>query len=199
VSAVDLRPRSYRVVLPPQWWAIELDEGSAEKSVAALVRRQFTGIDDAPLARQAVAEYLMQQVERAREANGIELYLSTFRTGEIVLPASLLICYSPRPSREIPLEDLAEVLAVSEAASSVRSVEVRPLPVGQAIRRLSYWAVVEDPTVEPVPAINLDWHLPVPAGEGALVTLSFATGLVTLEEPLLGLFDAIASTFEWTW
>ena len=46
----------YRLVAPDDWFAVGLEPDQMERSVAALVKRQFAGIDNAPhLKAQAPA------------------------------------------------------------------------------------------------------------------------------------------------
>ena len=119
--------------------------------------------------------------------------------GPVVLPASLVISLIPGPGQEVPLEDLAEYLAVGDGEYSVRDIGVVTLPEGDALRRVVYRVVTVGSEVEPVPALNVEYLIPVPAGQGALLNLSFSTSLVTLETAYTELFDAVAETLTWRW
>jgi len=201
-AGIDPRPRDYRFVLPPDWWRIGLDDTVRARDVDRLVRHQFAGLDDQPLARRNVTAELLRRADLAASSGGIDLYLSMMRRADVVVPASLLVTYTPPPDGGVPdLASLADVLAVSETAQ-VRTSEVAQAGTGPAIRRLAY--VIEETEVGDgpplqTPSVALDWHLPVPAGEGALLTLSFASPLVVLEDSLVELFDTIVATTTWVW
>jgi hypothetical protein len=190
---VSAGPAGYRLVVPQGWWAVELDPERTAASVAALVEHQWRGVDDAPhLKAQARAE-LNRQAAAAREAGGLELYLSVDALEGVPLSASLLVSSAA----------LAGPGELTELADRRRrnGADVVPvqLPAGPALR--SRWAEastldgVEDAEL-PVTTC-LDVHVPVP-GLPRVLLLSFRTPLEPLAQPMVELFDAITTTLQWS-
>ena len=61
----------YRLVIPDGWFAVDLEPGRMERSVAALVKRQFAGIDNAPHLRAQAGRQLLAQARAAQAAGGL--------------------------------------------------------------------------------------------------------------------------------
>lgn len=182
-------PASFALVLPDGWWSLDLDPDATPSSAAALVEQQWRGVDNAPhLKAQARAE-LLERAQDARDAGGSHLYLSVGRLGGVPLSAALLVC---------PLEAGGPDALAGLAARHPDAAWV-DLPAGRAVRR--QWRQPARPSGADgaVTATTcLDLQLAVPGAEDRLLLLSFRTPLEPLAEPLVALFDAIASTLRWT-
>jgi hypothetical protein len=196
VSA-DPRPAGYRLVTPDGWWRVDLAPDRREQSVERLVRQQFAGLDDAPIERRQVTAEVLAQAERAYATGGVELYLSTLVAGVLPLSSSLVVSFTPGVGEPMALQALADEVAHSETAVQVVSSTVEELPCGPAVRRVARMVVPMKEEQEPAPSLSVDWHLPVPHGAGDMLSLSFATPVVALEDALTELFDAVAATFTW--
>ena len=120
----------YRLVVPDGWFAVDLDPGRRELSVAALVKRQFAGIDNAPHLKAQAREQLLAQALVAQAAGGLEMFLSLDPVARIPLAASLVIFLVPASGCHwVTAADLARSLMGEE-----RRVTVVELPAGQAVR-----------------------------------------------------------------
>jgi len=177
----------YRLVIPDGWFAVDLEPGRMERSVAALVKRQFAGIDNAPHLRAQAGQQLLAQARAAQAAGGLEMFLSLQQVAGVPLAASLVIFLVPPPGTAmVTAADLARTLA-----GDGRRVTVADLQVGQAARVLRQTGAEDGPTMA-----TLEVFVPVPHN-GEWLLLSFATPLGPLAPALTKLFDAICTTLRW--
>jgi hypothetical protein len=177
----------YRLVVPDGWYPIDLEPGQRERSVAALVKRQFAGIDNAPHLKAQARQQLLAQTQAARAAGGLEMFLSLQQVAGIPLAASLVIFLVPPPGTQVvSAADLARSLTGYE-----RQVTVVDLPAGQAVRVLRRTGSEDGPA-----SATLEVFVPVPHN-GEWILLSFATPLGPLAPALTKLFDAICTTLRW--
>jgi hypothetical protein len=187
-----LGPERYEIVVPQGWWAIDLDPTRRDAQIAALVDRQWCGVDDAPhLKAQARAE-LGRQAAEAAAAGGLQLFLSVGTLAGVPLSASLLVSSVPLAS-PAELADLAE-----RRRAEGREVTQLVLPAGPALRTRWRVRTEPDPQAGPQPATTcLDLHVPVPSAPRVLL-LQFRTPLEPLADVLVELFDAVAATLRWS-
>lgn len=177
----------YRLVVPDGWFAVDLDPGRRERSVAALVKRQFAGIDNAPHLKAQAREQLLAQTLAAKAAGGLEMFLSLDPVAGIPLAASLVIFLVPASGGHwVTAADLARSLMGEE-----RRVTVVELPAGQAVRTAGRRSSPGEPE-----SATLEVFIPVPHN-GEWLLLSFATPVSPLVPALSKLFDAICATLRW--
>jgi hypothetical protein len=177
----------YRLVVPDGWFAVDLDPGRRELSVAALVKRQFAGIDNAPHLKAQAREQLLAQALAAHAAGGLEMFLSLDPVAGVPLAASLVIFLVPASgSHWVTAADLARSLMGEE-----RRVTVVELPAGQAVRTAGRRSSPGEPE-----SATLEVFIPVPHN-GEWLLLSFATPVSPLVPALSKLFDAICATLRW--
>jgi hypothetical protein len=177
----------YRLVVPDGWFSIDLEPGRRERSVAALVKRQFGGTDSAPHLTAQARQQLLAQTQAAQAAGGLEMFLSLQQVAGVPLAASLVIYLVPPSGTEMmTARDLARPLT-----SDGRHASVVDLPAGQAVRAVGR----PSPTGEQGSA-TLEVFAPVPHN-GEWLLLSFATPLSPLVPALTKLFDAICTTLRW--
>jgi hypothetical protein len=177
----------YRLVVPDGWFAVDLAPGGREPSVAALVQRQFAGIDNAPHLRAQARRQLLAQTQAAQAAGGLEMFLSLQQVAGVPLAASLVIFLVPPPGTQgVTAADLARSLTSGE-----RRVAVVDLPAGQAVRALGRLSSPDGQE-----SATLEVFVPVPHN-GAWLLLSFATPVSPLVPALTKLFDAICITLRW--
>jgi hypothetical protein len=177
----------YRIVAPDGWFAVDLEPGRMERSVAALVKRQFAGIDNAPLLKAQARQQLLAQTQAAQAAGGLEMFLSLQQVAGVPIAASLVIFLVPTPGQVVTAADLARSLDTGDE----RRVTVVDLPVGQAVRVFRRTGT-EDGSA----SATLEVFVPVPHN-GEWLLLSFATPLGPLAPALTKLFDAICTTLRW--
>ena len=177
----------YRLTVPDGWFPVDLEPGRRERSVAALVKRQFAGIDNAPHLKAQAREQLLAQTLAAQAAGGLEMFLSLDPVAGIPLAASLVIfLVPPSGTQGVTAADLARSLIGDE-----RRVTVVDLPVGQAVRALGRRS-----SPDRQESAALEVFVPVPHN-GEWLLLSFATPVSPLVPALTKLFDAICTTLRW--
>jgi hypothetical protein len=181
----------YRLVVPDGWFAIDLDPAWRERAVAALARRQFAGLDNAPHLRVQARDDLLTRAADAYAAGGLEMFLSLEQIAGIPLPASLVIFAVPPP--EGSQQTAASLAAV--LGGSGRQVTVVDLPAGRSVRSVQRDGP-DGTSHSDAASCSLEVFVPVPGGGGWLL-LSFATPFGPLAVAMTRLFDAICTTLRW--
>jgi hypothetical protein len=177
----------YRLVVPADWHAVDLDPAGRQQSVAALVNRQFAGADNAPHLKAQAKRELLARAVATRAAGGVELYLSLQQISGVPVPASLAIFLVPPDNgRTVTADQFAQILANDD-----RQVTLVDLPAGRSVRVLRSGS-----TAEAQGSAIHEVFVPVP-DNGHWLLLAFATPIGPLARPLSGLFDAIAATLRW--
>ncbi|WP_329471894.1 hypothetical protein OIE75_21925 [Streptomyces sp. NBC_01723] len=196
----DTAPADYRLLLPDGWFRILLDPDMRNRSVDALVERQFHGIDNAPHLKEELRSDLQRRAAKAYRSGGIELYLSLQEAGPFTVPASLLVTLAPlRHAEPLPPEDLARALAAEAEPGETPEVSVEELAAGVAVRvrrRTQQPSADSDASAEHA-SVSVEYHVPVP-GTAAFLLLTFSTPLEPIADAMAGLFDAIAGSLTWT-
>lgn len=195
----DAPPRSYRLIVPSDWYRIDLDPGRSPTAVRALADRQFRGIDNQPALRRDLITLLDRQCDQARTVGGLELYIATTTIGPMPLAASLLVTLLPAPIHD-PIATAA--LDPTDWRDDLRAdghhADLVDLPAGTAVRtRRRTMPTTDDPLGNTLPTTNLDLRIPVPQS-AAYLLLSFATPLDPLADALVDLFDSVATSLRWT-
>ena len=132
-------PADYRLLLPDGWFRVRIDPEGRERSVDALLERQFAGIDNAPHIRRQVRENLLAQAVAAFQDGGIELYISLQDAGSLTIPASLLVTLLPPPTGgSLPtVHELVGILSTDRDAevSAVEEKVQKLYCIGEEARR----------------------------------------------------------------
>jgi hypothetical protein len=188
---------AYRLVVPEEWFVIDLEPGRRERSVAALVARQFAGIDNAPHLKAQAREETLAKAEAAYSAGGLEMFLSLQQIAGIPVAASLVTFLVPPPATgAVTAEELAATLAGDEGR-----VTVVDLPAGTSVRMLRRAgsdgdAASATAASATTASATLEVFAPVP-DSGSWLLLSFAAPIGPLAPALTKLFDAICTTLRW--
>ncbi|MGC9409573.1 hypothetical protein [Streptomyces sp. DZ1-3] len=200
----DTAPADYRLLLPDGWFRILLTPDMRNRSVDALVERQFNGIDNAPHLKEELRADLRRRAAKAYRSGGIELYLSLQEAGPFTVPASLLVTLAPlRHAEPLSPQDLARALAAEAEPGEAPEVSVEELAAGAAVRvrrRTEQPSADDDMSAETPSApvsVSVEYHVPVP-GTAAFLLLTFSTPLEPIADAMAGLFDAIAGSLTWT-
>ncbi|CAL9536768.1 hypothetical protein SUDANB2_04147 [Streptomyces sp. enrichment culture] len=194
-------PTDYRLLLPEGWFRVRIEPELRERSVDALINRQFEGVDNAPHLKQQLRDSLLSQAAAAFRDGGIELYLSLQKAGAVTIPASLLVTFLP-PKRggQPTAQDIAAHLSADEDLE----VSVVDVSSGPAVRTRRRTGQSEQPVPsnmpgspdQALPSVTLDYQLPVPAADAWLL-LTFSTPLVQIADAMVELFDAVAASLTW--
>jgi hypothetical protein len=181
----------YGLVVPDGWFTVDLDPGHRDRSVRALVERQFAGIDNAPHLKSQAREELLAKAEAAYAAGGLDMFLSMQQIAGIPLAASLIVFLVPAPEggRAADAGELADTLRGED-----REVSVIDLPAGKSVRVLR--RSVSGGSEPRAGGVTLEVFVSVPAS-GAWLLLSFSAPLGPLAPAMTKLFDAICMTLRW--
>ena len=200
MSGATTFPTDVGVVVPGDWWLVPLvDPEAMRRAIRGLVDRQFEGVDDQPLLKHELRQRLSVAAGEAASANGRLMAVSIGQVGGIPLTATMTTYWIPlgQPVGGSHLDDLAANLVDIDAHVAGVRYEKAKFAAGPALRRVRR-STTDDPalTQEPTELLLVDYWIEVP-DQGGLAQLTFSTPMVMWEEPLLGLFDAIAGTANW--
>ncbi|MGX5213396.1 hypothetical protein ACWKT3_32690 [Streptomyces violaceus] len=175
-------PRDYKLLVPREWFRIDLMQDRWRAQLKTFVDRQAEGRNVPAELTQKVWATLRNTAEVGRARGAMEFYLlTTSRDGG--LPASLLVSLVPLGETPADPQKYAAWLEVREPEGpSQRQVSVVDLPAGPAVRVLG--------------ATTLDVHTLLPGGVGYL-TLSFSAPLTGMSGPMERLCDAMAGSLRW--
>lgn len=183
----DREVTAYRLFVPADWAALNLDPARREQSVTALVEHQFAGLHKASLLKAQARRELLARVEATHSAGGIELFLSMQRVADVPIAASLATFLIPSDgSGAVSADRLAQCLAGDD-----RDVTLIDFPAGQSVRVRRYSG-----SPDTLGSAIQEVFVPVP-GSGCWLLLVFAAPFGPLAQSLAKLFDAICATLRW--
>ncbi|MBT2399778.1 hypothetical protein [Streptomyces sp. ISL-100] len=206
-AAPELRsaPVGYALVPPPGWDLIPLQDGTddaVKHIVDRAVHRLSDGIpkDDVIKARLELLKQLKRVVKQARKAGGLTLYLPVERIHGSLIAASFVVSEVLSGPGGNPRSDEVLTHLLSGAANS------EPIAVdgAEGIRTDRVAPPAPEREVE-YPSRRIDYVLPVPRGTTSQwVTVCFSTisdvdPLGEFAEVLVELFDAVMTTFRWSY
>jgi hypothetical protein len=202
----------YALVLPPGWRRIPVRHGTDEAIRAILdevLGRVGTGGDREKLVRARVELQgrLAAMAARAREASGVDLYLPVEYVHGTVIPASFSVSEgspggspagSGEPGQAGTAEQLIAYLATADDATSLVTVDDAP---GIRTEHVAAAGPARD---APLRSRQVDYVVARPGSPDRWLMVVFST--LGDGDPdgqfariLVELFDAIMSTFRWTW
>lgn len=175
-------PKDYRLLVPREWFRIDLMQDRWRAQLKTFVDRQAEGRNVSAELTRNVWATLRNTAEAGRARGAMEFFLlTTSRDGG--LPASLLVSLVPLGETPADPDKYAAWLDVREPEGpSRRQISVVDQPAGAAVRVLG--------------ATTLDVHTLMPGGVGYL-TLSFSAPLTGMSGPMERLCDAIAGSLRW--
>ncbi|MFJ3497643.1 hypothetical protein ACIPPJ_29195 [Streptomyces sp. NPDC086091] len=200
-------PTGFNLVPPPGWDVIPLRNGTQE-AMDRVVRKAVAQLpagfpkDDVPKARLKLAQEMKKVVRRARTKGGMTLYLPTERLHGISLPVSIVASEPieiPRTGPDRGPEAVLLALAAETPGSELRELDHAAglrserdvaadaaQDVGVAHRRVEYVVPIPDSTPDRYLTFSFS-ALTAPGGDPAFL------------DALVELFDAVMSTFRWSY
>ncbi|MFL6114625.1 MAG: hypothetical protein ACJ786_25210 [Catenulispora sp.] len=186
-------PRDYRLLVPAEGWTrIALDPQSWPRRIAAMVEKQFRGIDNAPHIKAEMRADLERRCRNAWEGGGVELYLASMDIHGIPVSASLLVTVIPRPAGQAKPSMRALALA---AGAEGREARVEAMPAGEALVQ-RYKTPPQPGDGSTYPDTHYDALFDVPNTDSQLL-LSFSTPVAPLADVLTELFESVALSLAW--
>ncbi|WP_256975037.1 hypothetical protein [Streptomyces sp. CS159] len=197
-------PTGFNLVPPPGWDTIPLQAGTKDaiqRIVRASVAQLPAGFpkDDIPRARMQLVKELKQAVRKARDSNGLTLYLPVERVHGMLIPASF-IASEPLAS---PTGDAKHESVLVDLARDAEDASARELDGTAAVRTLRKLPADPERGVE-APSWRVQYTVPIPHSVPAKwLTFSFSTLMAPdmdteFTETLVELFDAVMTTFRWS-
>ncbi|MFG2959895.1 hypothetical protein ACGF5O_40000 [Streptomyces sp. NPDC048291] len=175
-------PRDYRLLVPRDWFRIDLAQERWRAQLKTFVDHQADGKNVPAEIKQETWATLRNTAEAAARTGALEFFLRPELEGGGILPASLIVSLIPRPGGLTP-EDLRESFEAKERQNQAGAeVSAVTLPAGEAVR-------VVGPT-------TLDLYVRMPGGVGYLA-LAFAVPLSGVNGPMRRLCDSIAESLRW--
>ncbi|MFC8140196.1 hypothetical protein ACFUKV_00260 [Streptomyces paradoxus] len=175
-------PRDYKLLVPREWFRVDLMRDRWRAQLKTFVDRQPAGRHVSAELKRDVWTTLRNTAEAGRARGAMEFFLlTTSRDGS--LPASLLVSMMPLGETPADPEKYAAWFELREPeGAGRRRVSVVELAAGAAVRVLG--------------ATTLNVHVLMPGGAGYL-TLSFSAPLTGMSGPMERLCDAITGSLRW--
>ncbi|MGW4373312.1 hypothetical protein ACWEJ7_06545 [Streptomyces albidoflavus] len=200
-------PNGFNLVPPPGWDVIPLHAGTKEamdRIVRKAVKQLPVGFpkDDIPKARLKLAQEMKKVVRRATAKGGMTLYLPTERLHGVALPVSIIASEPIEIPRVRPGSGPEAVLLA--LASQTPGAKLRELDDTAALR--SERDVPAD-TARGIDVAHrqVEYVVPIPdSAPDQYLTFSFSALIAPGSDPafydtLVELFDAVMSTFRWSY
>ncbi|MEV4786284.1 hypothetical protein AB0K53_12675 [Streptomyces tuirus] len=200
-------PNGFNLVQPPGWDVIPLHRGTAE-AMDHIVRKAVAQLpvgfpkDDIPKARMKLTKEMKKVVRRATAKGGMTLYLPTERLHGVALPVSILASEPIEVPRVRPNSGPEAVLAA--LASETPGAELRELDDTAALRSERDVPADAAQGVD-VAHRRVEYFVPIPdSAPDRYLTFSFSALIAPGSDPafydtLVELFDAVMSTFRWSY
>lgn len=187
----------WTLLLPPNWSTLPIDPGAGRAAVTKLLDRQLGHLprDRVVRLRRQLETELRGLVAQARDSGAGTLHAHfALMRGLPVSATCTVALLRGGPDDPRLIEVLTTALAQDDG---VVEVDVRPVAGLAAVRRRRRRALPVEGAGRTVANTLVDWAVPLPDGDGALV-LSFATVTEPVADELVELFDAIAQSLELT-
>ncbi|MGY0069009.1 hypothetical protein ACWZEH_19900 [Streptomyces sp. QTS137] len=177
----DAPPSDYRLLVPRDWFRVDLVQERWRGQLKTYVDREFAGSGISAEVVRQIWVTLRNTAENGLNRGALEFYLRSEVPEGSVPPASLLISWPPMARGAAPNpEELAEALARHSALGA--DIGVIDLPAGRTVR-----SRMES---------NLDFHVRMPGNAGYL-HLAFSMPLSGTEGPMGDLCEAMAHSLRW--
>ncbi|WP_406332130.1 hypothetical protein [Streptomyces sp. NBC_00203] len=175
-------PKDYRLLVPRDWFRIDLTQDRWRGQLKTFVDRQADGKSVRAETKQDAWAALRNTAEAGVREGALEYFLRPELDDGSIMPASLIVSLIPRTGSLAP-RDLAQSFEVREEQNGrAAEVSILSLPAGEAVRILT-------PT-------TLDLYVEMPAAVGYLV-LAFAVPVTGMQGPMLRLCTSIAESLRW--
>ncbi|MCC8453621.1 hypothetical protein [Streptomyces rochei] len=181
-SAPETPPSDYRILVPREWFHVDLTQDRWRGQLKTYVDREFAGSRTASDVSRNVWVSLRNMVEKGLARGALEFFLCTEVPGGAGLePASLLISWPPVRRGAAPTaEQFASVF--SERKGPGCDVDVIDMPAGRTVRIRT--------------VTTIDYHVRIP-GEAGFLHLAFSIPLSGTESPMGNLCEAMAHSLRW--
>jgi hypothetical protein len=203
-TGVPVRP-VFRLATPGNWFDLDLDPATRDRSIAALVDRRAEGSPEIA-ARRLELKRLLRRAARESAEGGVVLasMMSEAFEGRAMSASVTLTLRSATTAAGggPPVTDVADIAAFfrrsAQAPGRETAVDVVRLPPGEAVRLQGRRETQVPGLVERAEGLMVQFLLPI-RGTAALAILTFTTTALELAEPFAELFDTMAATLVIDW
>ncbi|MEU2334886.1 hypothetical protein ABZ608_15070 [Streptomyces sp. NPDC013172] len=179
---VTAPPKDYRLLVPRDWFRIDLTRERWRAQLKTFVDHQAEGKNVPAELKQETWATLRNTAEAAVRTGALEFFLRPELEGGGILPASLLVSLIPGPGGPTPGQLQESLAAEQRQAASDVEVSTLLLPAGETVRVLA-------PT-------TMDLYVQMPGAVGYLA-LAFAVPLSGVTGPMRRLCESIAGSLRW--
>lgn len=179
---VSARPKDYRLLVPRDWFRIDLVQDRWRGQLKTFVDLQADGKNAPAEVKQEAWAGLRNTAESAVANGALEFFLRPELDDGSVMPVSLVVSLIPGPSAPAPGDLLARFEERELRSGRGAEVSLVALPAGEAVS-------VRTPT-------TLDLYVHMPGGAGYLV-LGFVVPLTGVTGPMGRLCTSIAGSLSW--
>ncbi|MET7380002.1 hypothetical protein ABZT08_14490 [Streptomyces sp. NPDC005526] len=178
---IDAPPKDYRLLVPRDWFRVDLTQDRWRAQLKTFVDRQAEGKGVPAEAKQEAWAALRNTAETGVRAGALEFFLRPELDDGSVVPASLIVSLIPRTGTLMP-EDLRQSFEAKQNERSAAELSTVTLPAGEA--------------VQIVTATTMDLYVHMPGAVGYLV-LAFAVPVSGMNGPMNRLCTSIAESLRW--
>ncbi|MFJ6566075.1 hypothetical protein ACIQNU_01520 [Streptomyces sp. NPDC091292] len=177
-------PSDYRLLVPRDWFRLDLTEDRWRGQLKTFVDREFLRTRTPAETSRAIWSALRNTAESGVARGALEFFLRTepaHGPDRPTVPASLLVSLKPLPRGLVP-EPTDFAATLSERRGPESRIDVVRLPAGETVRVIT--------------ATTLDFHIRMP-GDAGYFLLAFTAPVSGTKSPLGDLCDAIAHSLRW--
>ncbi|MFE7811175.1 hypothetical protein ACFU5P_04170 [Streptomyces sp. NPDC057433] len=175
-------PKDYRLLVPRDWFRIDLTQDRWRAQLKTFVDRQAEGKNVPAEVKQEAWAALRNTSEAGVRGGALELFLRPELDEDSVLPVSLVVSLIPRIGSLTPEELLFTFEAQGRWDGEDAEASTVQLPAGEA-------AQIITPT-------TLDLYVAMP-GEAGYFVLAFSVPLTGMSGPMHRLCTSIAESLRW--
>lgn len=190
-----------RLALPSDdWWELPLDPATRRRDIVRIVDTALAQRPDLAPTRPELIRILQQAAAQAAEAGAVYaaswVLIQDGRALQASVAVLVVAAEGSTPGRPpASVEEMAATLSPEDGASEVTTVEL-PL-VGTAVRVRSRGPVTVPPLPAPTEMLCVQYVARVPTSP-LTAFLTCTSPSLAYEEPLVEMFDALATTFGFT-
>lgn len=183
----------WTLMLPPNWVSLPTEAAAGRAAVTRLLDRRLAHLprDQIATVRRRLRSELRALLAEARDAGAgsVHTHLALMRGLPVTATCAVALLEGGVDDPRL----VAELVGAFGSDGTVDQLDVRPLAGLPAIRRRRRVSTPIEETGQQAAGTVLDWAVPLPDGEGALL-MSFSTLTEPVVEELVQLFDAIAAS-----
>lgn len=181
-ESMEAPPRDYRLLVPRDWFRIDLTQDRWRGQLKTFVDQQAEGKGVPAQTTQEAWAALRNTAEAGLRSGALEFFLRPETGDGFVVPASLLVSLLPRAGAVTPTDVLLLLEEKEEQSSRSGETSLVALTAGEAAR-------IVTPT-------RMDYYVRMPAAVGYLV-LSFSAPMTGMSGPMYRLCASIADSLRW--